>query len=117
METEIGRKYDYYYEPKVTMNCKSIKSFEWDAVELLHYIEYIHENSYAMIHEQTNLIANNIKSQMDDDSTFPNEVIKTVDLPKDFKNLSDHLRFGPEEGPELCKTLKNYFKLTRQSST
>ena len=116
LKTEIGRKYDYYYKPKVTINDlfakerKSEESFEWDAVELLHYIEYIHENSYAMIHEQTNLIANNIKLQMDDDSTFPNEVIKTVDLPKDFKNLSDHLRFGPEEGPELCKTLKKYFK-------
>ena len=117
LKTEIRRKYDYYFKIKnfaprllAKGESKSSQSFEWDAVELLHYIEFMHENSYAMIHEQTNLIAKHIKSQMNDLTKFPYEVIKKVHLPSDFKNLSNYLGFGVEDVPNLSKTLKSCFK-------
>ena len=119
---EIGRKYDYYlsdscilqrdcnlYDRDELAERKTRKSYEWDALELVHYIDFMHKNSYAMIHELTNLLAKNIKSQMNDITLFPYEVIKKFQIPGDFMNLSDHLKFKREEGPKLCKLLASYF--------
>ena len=87
--------YDFTYSgPK-----RSILSFQWDARELLHYITWRHENSYAMICEKTNLIAQNIKQQIEDESCFPIHIIRQIDI-SDFKMLSyDRVPgYDPSEG-------------------
>ena len=66
---------------------------------MLHYINWRQNNSFAMVCEKLNLMANNIKKQLEDDSDFPIEIIKQPEL-QDFKMLGyDQVPgYDPSEG-------------------
>ena len=91
LEKAINRKYHFYigknnhfYWVRPKPSCAAL---QYDAMQLLHYIKWRHENSYAMICEMMNLLANNIQKQMINSSEFPIDILKQPEI-YDFQMLS-----------------------------
>ena len=106
LDKEINRKFDFYLATPAWRNWDRINprpsfaTLQYNAKELLHYINWRHENSNLMVCEMISLIAKNIQNQIINSADFPKQVIKKPDLNDGYQILSyDQIPdYDPTEG-------------------